>query len=109
MATLLPYPVDGFAKLPDEDFDTYLARTDRLLKDLLDRAKTLPDGELVGTVLSFGVADGKAMYLVVKTKPLTLQHIPYLDAYQIPDAHLRGIRLDDVKKQREFSKFWHNR
>jgi hypothetical protein len=47
-------------------------------------------------VLSFGVADSYAHYLVVKRKPLTLQHIYYMDGYQIPAAHVRGLTLADV-------------
>jgi hypothetical protein len=35
-------------------------------------------------------------YLVVKRKPLTLQHIYYMDGYQIPAAHVRGLTLADV-------------
>ena len=47
-------------------------------------------------VLAFGVADGYAHYLVVKRKPLTLQHIYYMDGYQIPAAHVRGLTVADV-------------
>jgi hypothetical protein len=48
-------------------------------------------------VVQFGVADGYASYLVVSRKPLTLQHIAYMDGYQIPYAHIRGLRLADVE------------
>lgn len=47
-------------------------------------------------VIAFPVADGKALYAVYKRAPLTLIHIPYMDAYQIPEAHIEGLRLADV-------------
>lgn len=49
------------------------------------------------TVISFGVADGGAYYLVKSMKPLKLQHIPYMDAYQVPYAMIRGLRKADVE------------
>jgi len=55
-------------------------------------------------VVVFPVADNYARYAVVSMKPLTLQLIPYLDAYQIPASHLRGLRLADVKQMIEHSK-----
>ncbi len=63
----------------------------------------LPDGEIVGGILRFGVCDGYAMYLVSSDKPLTLRHIDWLDGYRIDDAYIRGIRVQDVRKmlQRE--------
>lgn len=58
----------------------------------------LPDGEIVGGILRFGVADGNAMYLVSNDKPLTLRHIDWLDGYRIDDAYVRGLRIQDVKE-----------
>ena len=48
-------------------------------------------------IWSTGVADGRAMYLVVSEKPLVMCHIPQGDAYQAPGAHIRGLTLKDVK------------
>jgi len=96
MAKLSNDPIEGFIQLPGEGFSGYLDRTSKLLKDLLDKGTALPDGQYDGTILSFPVADGKAMYFVQKTRPLTLQHIPFGDAWEIPAAHLRGLNMDDV-------------
>jgi hypothetical protein len=52
-----------------------------------------------GYIMGFGVADGSALYVVEKLRPLTLCHIPHGDGYQIPDAHLRGINIDDVRAE----------
>jgi hypothetical protein len=48
-------------------------------------------------IIKFQVADGFAFYFVKSKKPLVLQHIPFYDGYRIPQAHLRGLRLSDVK------------
>jgi hypothetical protein len=43
---------------------------------------------------------------VVKANPFTLQHIPFMDGYQIPAAHMRGLRLADVQQQRAFNRIF---
>jgi hypothetical protein len=49
-------------------------------------------------LIDFPVADGRALYFVKSLSPLVLQHIDYLDGYAIPDAHLRGLRREDVEQ-----------
>lgn len=99
MAKLSNDPIAGFELQPGEDFMVYLDRSKKLLKELEDKEAALPEGTYEGVILSFPYADGYAMYLVQKTSPLTLQHIPFGDAWQIPAAHLRGLTLADVKEQ----------
>jgi len=43
------------------------------------------------------IADGQAMYEIVKMRPLTLRLIPYGDAYEAPDYVIRGLRTKDVE------------
>jgi hypothetical protein len=50
-------------------------------------------------VLRFQVADGYAQYYVESERPLVLRHIATFDMYSIPDAHVRGLTLADVKNQ----------
>lgn len=76
-----------------ESTDEWLARTDAMLRNL-------------EPVLSFPVADGYALYFVKSRNPLVLQHIPYLDAYQIPLAHIRGLTEADVDAQVAVAKRW---
>jgi len=58
-------------------------------------------GEVVGILLAFPVADGYAHYRVSKASPLTLQHVPYGDAWRIPAAHIRGLRkVDAIESER---------
>ena len=57
-----------------------------------------------GYIMRFPIADGQAMYHVVKENPLTLEWIPYGDAWQIPTAHLRGLNYEDWVLDKEHSK-----
>jgi len=61
-------------------------------------ADKLPEEVLVGCLVSFPVADGQATYLVKKEVPLVLQHLDFFDGYGLPSAHIRGIRIDDVRR-----------
>lgn len=80
-----PYP-GNWEKLPGEDFKAYLSRSD-----------TLFDAIPADKVVSFPYADGHAHYYVFSTKPLVLQSIPYLDAWQVSAAMIRGLRLSDIE------------
>lgn len=44
----------------------------------------------------FPFADGHAVYEVRGQKRYTLHHVPVGDAWEIPYAHLRGLRKDDI-------------
>ena len=67
---------------------------------MLDKLQTvsnsLPEGEVVGAVLHWPVADGSAFYTVLKEKPLTVAHIPYGDQYQVDKIMIRGLNKADV-------------
>lgn len=75
------------------------------IKELADEARRLArlanskGAGYIGEVVRFPRGDGSAMYLVWKTSPLELIHLPVGDAWQIPDAHSRGLRLSDIKDQ----------
>lgn len=86
---------------------------DDALNELREKSDALPEGEIVGHLMSFGVADGSANYVVVKESPLTLAWAPIPDNYQIPAAHLRGITkrdvLEDQASQRRFADLFSRR
>jgi hypothetical protein len=69
-------------------------------KDYSRRTEAMLDA-IRGDVMRFPVADGYAFYYVKSRKPLVLQHVPYGDAWTIPDAHIRGLRLVDVDEMLE--------
>ena len=54
-------------------------------------------GDLVGEIIKFPVADGYAEYMVESERPLKLVHLADWDEYSIPPAHIRGLRLTDVR------------
>jgi len=106
MAQLAPqsraFPeVDYSAKIPFDQWPDTLE-----LARLQAISDNLPEGEVVGAVLSWPVADGAAYYVVTKEKPLTLQHLAYGDAWHIQYVLIRGLRkqdvLDQLARQRRF-------
>jgi len=89
---LLPELKSG--KEQKESFKKHEAAFQALL-DASDKVD-IDNGEVVGLVYSFPYADGQANYLVVKSAPLTLQHIRYFDAWQLPYVHIKGISKQDI-------------
>jgi hypothetical protein len=55
--------------------------------------------EYVGEIIYFGVADGRAEYMVKRASPLELVHFTDMDGYKAHPALIRGLNLDDVKYQ----------
>lgn len=99
MAVLAKSPCPGdWGPRPDEELEAYLKRTEATLQCLLaESRKAAAEGEAVGTILQFPVADGRAYYVVVRERPLTLRHIPFGDGWRIPAAHVQGLTLRDVR------------
>lgn len=73
----------------------YIARCKQWLNDNGFKHK------LTGEIIRFPVADGYAQYMVMDgTK---IMHLPLMDAYSIPAAHARGLRVaEEVKSQKAF-------
>jgi hypothetical protein len=101
MARLTPAEHPGF---PQTYTATNLAKQAASLQRLQQRSDKLAKGKVVGALLDWSVADGKALYLVVKEKPLTLQHIPYGDGYRVAPETIRGLRRQDVLHQLQMRK-----
>lgn len=117
MAQLASKPVPGFPDFTGAgrcgDVDAFFKAHDDALKALQATAAALPEGEYVGALIRFGVADGYAVYRVKSLKPLVLEHVPFGDAYQISVSHIRGLRVTDVKalidSERRMSKLFGRR
>ena len=92
---------DDWQERDGEGWEAYGIRTDGMLARLTEASDAVDTaaGKVEGIVLQFPIADGYAIYRVSKTSPLTLEHIPVGDAWQIPAAHIRGIRKRDVLEQ----------
>lgn len=68
------------------------------LDEMADWCRQNSPSDIAGEVVYFGVADGAAQYMVWRTKPLSLIHLPIHDAWQIPEAHARGLRTSDIRE-----------
>ena len=110
MARLSATPYPWKWREPEYDFpnitsfEEVLKQEQAALDALVRQSAELPPGQVVGAVLSWPVADGQAFYLVIREKPLTLQHIPYGDAWRVDPVLIRGLRRDDVLRMLEAEK-----
>ena len=99
MAKLANTPFPGDWEIDyDKPIDDEFKRTDKMLQALMDNQPTPDSKTLVGAVLMFPVADGKAIYVVTRDSPLTIAWIPYGDAWQVDACMVRGINKDDVRQ-----------
>lgn len=88
------------AKQDYKDIDAMLKRQEADMKILTDYAASLPDGNIVGSMVRFHIADGYAVYVVASAKPLALLHLNgYCDGYAIPEAHMRGLKVADIQQK----------
>lgn len=59
--------------------------------------------DIESEIIKFRVADGYAIYRVLTlsndNNNAVLQHFPFLDAYQIRNATLRGLRRQDIESK----------
>jgi hypothetical protein len=88
------------AKREGESWEDFSKREEAMMEELSKKsAQVDPDGDLTGALIRFQVADGYAVYVVSKHEPLTLQHVPYMDAYQANEATVRGVNKNTVRSQ----------
>lgn len=109
MAKLAMMPDTEFEMRPGETANEWYKRTEALLAEYQDVARKVQAGNpgvVKHAIIKFQVADGYAWYRVIESAPLTIQHIPFLDGYAIPDAHIRGLRKQDILDQIEWDKQW---
>ena len=91
-----PYPLP---ELQAGGSDAGFARQTDELNRLQAESNNLRPDVVVGAMIKFQVADGYAHYRVTASRPLTVQHVPYLDGYSISAAHIRGLTEADIFKQ----------
>lgn len=98
----------GEIRLPAFDWSAKRGESEheKAMNKLWAVSEALPEGEVKGAVLQFPVADNYAYYVVTKVRPLTVKHVDWLDGYQIPAAHLRGLNKQDVLDQLASRRAW---
>lgn len=90
------------------DFEADDRQTKAYIARLAEWCRARPDGkgDLVGEVVRFPIADGYAQYMIMSHRPLSLIHLAIHDAWSIPEAHARGLRLSDLRGQVEADRRW---
>jgi len=107
MARLLTNPYPEFKReYPLETLEQRMKRHVAILDRLENVSAALPEGQVVGGVLKFPIADGRAYYLVTSESPLTVQHLEFADGYRAPLEHIRGLRIEDVRKHLSNARGW---
>lgn len=101
---------EEFGFIKGEDYKVYFKRTEAAFDKLWEQhLKVVKSGKVSpGFIASFPIADGRAMYRVEKTRPLTFKHIPEGDAWHIPEAHFRGLKIADLQRQLDGERMWTN-
>jgi hypothetical protein len=88
--------VDGRYDMKRDD-EVHAAFFERVKEALIAIGYT---GPLTGEIVRFPIADGNAAYMVAdRPRGMALIHLPVHDAWQIPDAHARGLRKADIVAQ----------
>ena len=95
-----PPHYEGGEGTMQEAFDALWKAEEEWLAELVEWCLTNTDSrsELIGEVIRFPRGDGYAQYMVFRTKPLTLLHIPLGDNWDLPEYQLRGLRVSDVRE-----------
>lgn len=101
MATVYNIPDELPWEEPDYknyDFRKEQMREDAYAKKLAEWCKSRHEGDCVGEIVSVGVGDGYAQYMVECEKPLHLIHLPFGDKWNAGKIWERGLRLKDVQQ-----------
>jgi len=107
MAKIYACPKELEKAIEKFDFDKGWDEQEKKAHELLRKyCKMHTDSKspLVGVVFRVPCADSYAQYMVFRTKPLEMIHIPFGDAWDAPDYQTRGIQLSDIKQQVEWDK-----
>lgn len=97
------------APIPAPDINyrgDWQAQEQAYIEQLATLAKRNGKDPRIGRTVRFQIADGYAVYVVWKVKPLQLVHVNTGDGYQASAATIRGLRLADVDAQLRFDDFW---
>ena len=97
-----PYPLPPFDIRGDWRQSPHVKAMD----ELLEASHKLPPGKVKGAVVKWQRADGYAWYIVTSERPLTLQHIDYMDGYAVEPALIRGLTKADIEEMLERERRW---
>ena len=81
---------------PVEDLRKEMESEGAAFSALRKKSESLKGDAVVGAIMSWPRGDGCAYYIVTNEKPLTLQWIPYGDAWTVEAALIRGTTKEDI-------------
>ena len=79
-----------------EDLDGYHEKQKEYMENMSSWAKGRTSYKYAGEKIKFPVADGHAEYVVCGKG--VLLHLEVGDCWEIPDAHIRGLRSSDIEE-----------
>lgn len=77
--------------------DDWETADNEYLEKLCNYCKSISKDKYTGFVLRLPHADGYAIYMVIKSKPLELFHVPIGDCWRVPSYAEKGLSLNDIK------------
>lgn len=105
--------VVGTVKWPAQDygkgFQASWEREKAALAELEKVSEEVVRGDgtsVVGYLWATPRGDGMAIYRVKSESPLTLEHVPYGDAWDALAETIRGLRLSDIRREIDFERSW---
>ena len=84
------------SKPQSSDWQKEMEDEDAAFSALRKKSESLKGDAVVGAIMSWPRGDGCAYYIVTNEKPLTLQWIPYGDAWTVEAALIRGTTKEDI-------------
>jgi len=79
-------------ELDFKEFGNYEKECEDYIQKLKDFCLENSDEKEVGEIIKFPMGDGHAEYMICSMKPLELIHIPLMDAWSFPYAHLLTVK-----------------
>ena len=106
MATSFAPPKEFTYDFTNYDHDAYQKAEDDFVEDTRKFCVENTDSKskLVGETIQFPMGDGCAVYMVYRTSPLQIIHLPVGDVWHADQCTIRGLRVKDIKLQIERSK-----
>ena len=100
MAKIYRTPDDAVPPpIPDyHDYAQDIANEADYIERLRTWARSRDSGKLTGKLVRTPVADGYAVYMILKHAPFSMLHLNIGDSWRAHSAWERGLRISDVKR-----------